>query len=147
MTFLSNEIAVLKVFLLLLFAMLLLILLYYFLVQAETNFSSSKGEKVDLISLLFPLLLILEICLYLYFLLHFYFCRTFHFLLLLLLLFSYFSQPFCYLYFVVRPRLPRKLTKFPGDCCVCQVCQQLPAWPVKKQSRSSTKSKNKVRTV
>ena len=90
MTFFSNAIPVLKICLLILFAMLLLMLLYYFLVLVQTTFSRSRGEKVNLISLLFPP----EICLYLYFLLHFYlyFWSTFHFflLLLLLLLFSLF---------------------------------------------------------
>ena len=53
MTFFSIAIPVLNISLLPLFAMLLLMLLCYFLVLVETNFSISRGEKVDLISLLF----------------------------------------------------------------------------------------------
>ena len=53
LTFFSNAIPVLKICMLLLFATLLLMLLCYFLVQVETNVSRSRGEKVDLISLLF----------------------------------------------------------------------------------------------
>ena len=115
MTFLRSKITVLKTFLLLLFAMLLLMLLYYFLVLAETNFSSSRRGKVDLISLLFPPLLILK----------FVSTHTF-FALLLLEHFSFLTATATTsLYFCtsvvcfdsIRPRLLGKFTNFPtGDC-------------------------------
>ena len=113
MTFLSSKITVLKTFLLLLFAMLLLMLLYYFLVLAETNFSSSRGGKVDLISLPFLPLLILK----------FVYTCTFGCTFTFRELFSsycycfYFSRPFsllCLFYYLLLARLRGKLTNIPN---------------------------------